>query len=58
MTKTYNADKTNTEVRQASPRLGNFRVLIWSLAGIVIAFAAIYLIFFAGAPPSGTTTGV
>ena len=58
MTKTYDPDKTTTEVRQASPRLGNFRVLVWSLLGILVAFGVIYLIFFALAPGPGTTTGV
>lgn len=58
MTKTYDAEKTATEVRQASPRRMNFRVLIWSLLGIVLAFGLIYMISFAFAPGPGTTTGV
>jgi hypothetical protein len=58
MTKTYDSEKTATEVRQASPRLMNFRVLLWSLLGIVLAFGLIYLIFFAFAPGPGTSTGV
>lgn len=57
--KTYDAHKSTTEVRQGSRRLMNFRVLIWSLLGVVIAFAVVYLIFFyAGSPPPNTTTGV
>ncbi len=58
MTKTYDAEKTATEVRQASPRLMNFRVLLWSLLGILVAFGVIYFVFMAGAPGPGTTTGV
>lgn len=58
MTKTYDSGKSTTEVRQASPRLMNFRVLIWSVLGIVLAFGLIYLIFFVLAPGPGTTTGV
>lgn len=56
--RTYDAHKSTTEVRQGSSRLMNFRVLIWSLIGIVLAFGLIYLIFFAMAPPPNTTTGV
>lgn len=56
--RTYDAHKTTTEVRQGSHRLMNFRVLIWSFIGIVLAFGLIYLIFFAMAPPPNTTTGV
>ncbi len=58
MTKTYDAQKSTTEVRQGSPRLMNLRVLIWSLLGILLAFGLIYLVFFAFAPAPGTTTGV
>lgn len=56
--RTYDAHKTTTEVRQGSRRLMNFRVLIWSLLGIILAFGLIYVIFFVMAPPAGTTTGV
>ncbi len=57
--KTYDPHKSTTEVRQGSRRLMNFRVLIWSLLGIVIAFAVIYLVYFyVGSPPPNTTTGV
>ncbi len=53
---TYDSNKSTTEVRQASRRVGNFRVLIWSLLGIIIAFAIIYLVFFVFAPGTGTAT--
>lgn len=56
--RTYDAEKSTTEVRQGSRRLMNFRVLIWSLLGIILAFGLIYLVFFAMAPPPNTTTGV
>ena len=56
--RTYDAHKSTTEVRQGSGRLMNFRVLIWSFIGIVLAFGLIYLIFFVMAPPPNTTTGV
>lgn len=42
---TYDPHKTTTEVRQASPRKMNLRVLITSLIGIVVLFAIIYLIY-------------
>ena len=57
--KTYDAHKSTTEVRQGSGRLLNFRVLIWSLLGIIVAFGLVYLFFFYGqSPPPNTTTGV
>ncbi len=42
---TYDPQKNQTEVRQASPRKMNLRVLIISLSLIVVAFAVIYLVF-------------
>lgn len=42
---TYDPHKTTTDVRQASPRKMNLRVLVTSLAGIVVVFAIIYLIY-------------
>jgi hypothetical protein len=42
---TYDPHKTKTEVRQASPRKMNLRVLTFSLIGVVVAFVVIYLIF-------------
>ena len=57
--KTYDAHKSTTEVRQGSHRLTNFWVLVWSVMGMIVAFALIYLIFFVfNSPPPGTTTGV
>jgi uncharacterized membrane protein YdbT with pleckstrin-like domain len=43
--KTYDPDKSTTEVRQASPRKMNARVLITSLIGVVVLFAIIYTIY-------------
>ncbi|MHA6297344.1 hypothetical protein [Devosia sp. CAU 1758] len=42
---TYDPNKNKTEVRQANPRRMNLRVLIFSLIGIVVLFAVIYLVF-------------
>jgi hypothetical protein len=42
---TYDPDKNTTEVRQASPRKMNARVLITSLIGVIVLFAIIYLIY-------------
>jgi Fe2+ transport system protein B len=42
---TYDPNKSRTEVRQASPRKMNLRVLITSLCGIIILFAVIYLVY-------------
>jgi hypothetical protein len=44
---TYDPNKNATEVRQASPRKMNLRVLIFSLVGVVAAFLVIYLIYTA-----------
>jgi hypothetical protein len=50
MPETYDAQKSTTEVRQANRRQMNLRVLIISVVLVVIAFAAIYVLFFS-APP-------
>jgi hypothetical protein len=42
---TYDPNKNTTEVRQASPRKMNLRVLIGSLIGIVILFAIILIVY-------------
>lgn len=42
---TYDPNKSATEVRQASPRKMNFRVLVTSLIGVIVLFAIIYLVF-------------
>ena len=47
---TYDPKKSTTEVRQASPRRMNMRVLVISLIGIVVLFAIIYLIFTTSQP--------
>lgn len=56
--RTYDTNKSKSEVRQGSGQHMNFRVLIWSLIGIVLVFGLAYLVFFAMAPPPNTTTGV
>ncbi|WEJ59529.1 hypothetical protein [Devosia sp. FJ2-5-3] len=42
---TYDPHKSKTEVRQASPRKMNLRVLVTSLIGIVVAFVVIFVIY-------------
>jgi hypothetical protein len=42
---TYDAHKSTTEVRQGNKRKMNTRVLLFSLVGVVIAFALIFLVF-------------
>lgn len=42
---TYDPHKNATEVRQASPRKMNLRVLVTSLIGIVVMFAILYLVY-------------
>ena len=51
---TYDPNKNTTEVRQASPRKMNSRVLVTSLIGIVVAFGIILLIYtiMQPAPPA------
>lgn len=47
---TYDPHKSATEVRQASPRKMNSRVLVMSLIGIVIAFVIIYIVYSIAMP--------
>jgi hypothetical protein len=42
---TYDTHKSTTEVRQGSRRMMNFRVLLFSVAAVVIAFALIFVVF-------------
>jgi len=42
---TYDPEKNTTEVRQASPRKMNARVLVTSMIAVVVLFAVIYLIY-------------
>ncbi len=42
---TYDPHKNKTEVRQASPRKMNLRVLVTSLSLVVVAFVVIFLIY-------------
>lgn len=44
---TYDPHKTDTEIRQGSRRKMNLRVLLVSGTLIVLAFAVIYLLFYA-----------
>lgn len=56
---TYDPHKSTTEVRQASPRKLNLRVLVWSLMAIIVAFGLIFLYFTVfQSPPPNTSTGV
>lgn len=48
---TYDPNKSTTDVRQASPRKMNMRVLVISLVGIVVVFAILYLIYAATQQP-------
>ena len=45
MQKTYDPEKSATDVRQASPRKMNMRVLVFSMIGVVVLFAIIFVIF-------------
>lgn len=47
---TYDPHKSTTEVRQASPRKMNSRVLAMSLIGVVIAFVIIYIVYTIAMP--------
>lgn len=51
--KTYDAHKSETEVRQGSPRLMNLRVLLFSMLAIVVAFGLIMLVFTILQPGTG-----
>ncbi|MBN9308805.1 MAG: hypothetical protein J0I99_07675 [Devosia sp.] len=56
---TYDPHKSTTEVRQGSRRMLNFRVLVWSLLAVILAFGLVYLFFYLfNSPPPNTTTGV
>ena len=41
---TYDPHKSKTEVRQGSPRKMNLRVLVWSMLGLIVLFAVIYMV--------------
>ncbi|MDB5612497.1 MAG: hypothetical protein JWQ22_150 [Devosia sp.] len=45
MQQTYDPNKNKTEVRQASPRKMNLRVLVTSMVGVIVLFAVIYLVY-------------
>lgn len=47
---TYDPKKSATEVTQANPRKMNLRVLIFSLVGIVLLFAIVYLVYTMAQP--------
>ena len=42
---TYDPKKTNNDVRQASARKMNLRVLVTSMVGVIVLFAVIYMIY-------------
>ncbi|HEV7291494.1 MAG TPA: hypothetical protein VGN79_04160 [Devosia sp.] len=41
----YDPNKNPTELRQASPRKMNLRVLIMSMVGLILLFALVYIIY-------------
>lgn len=43
--KTYDPEKSTTDVRQANPRKMNLRVLVFSMVGIVVLLAIVFMIF-------------
>lgn len=47
---TYDPHKSTTDVRQASPRKMNARVLAMSLIGVIIAFLIIYIVYSVAMP--------
>jgi hypothetical protein len=47
---TYDPNKNSTELRQASPRKMNLRVLVISMVLLIVAFAAIYIIYSMALP--------
>ena len=51
---TYDTNKIATDVRQASPRKMNMRVLVFSLIGIVVAFAIVYFVYSMAMPAPAT----
>ncbi len=58
---TYDSRRSTTEVRQGSPRMMNFRVLILSLVGVLAVFGIIFAISTAiqpGGEGSVTQPGV
>jgi hypothetical protein len=58
MTKTFDPHKSTNEVRQASGRKMNSRVLMWSLGGVVIAFIVVFIAFTIFAPAVPTVPAV
>lgn len=42
---TYDPKKSQTEVRQGSPRKMNLRVLIMSMSAVIVLFAVVFLVF-------------
>lgn len=47
---TYDPHKNPTEVRQGSKRGMNLRVLIFSVLGVVVLFALLFIIYMAMQP--------
>ena len=50
----YDPHKSTTEIRQASPSLDNFWVLIISTVLVVALFAIVFIVFFANTPPTAS----
>lgn len=49
---TYDPKKDATDVRQASPRKMNLRVLVISMVAIVVLFAIIFIVYSTMQPQS------
>lgn len=43
--KSYDTHKSTTEVRQGNRRMMNFRVLLFSIIAIIVAFLLILIVF-------------
>ncbi|MET3924412.1 hypothetical protein [Devosia sp. 2618] len=43
--KTYDPEKSTTDVRQANPRKMNLRVLVTSLIGVVVLLVVVYAVY-------------
>jgi hypothetical protein len=49
---TYDPHKSTNDVRQGNRRMMSMRVLVFSVIGILIVFAILYVIFTMNTPPT------
>jgi hypothetical protein len=49
---TYDPHKSTTESRQGDRRMMSMRVLVFSVIGILIVFAILYVVFTMNTPPT------